>query len=114
MLRQGLASVLDSQPDIQVIGEASNGREAVELARRLRPDVVLMDIAMPEMDGIEATRLIKAEMPQVRVLGLSMLAEEEAAERLREAGAEAYLSKAGAAEALVEAIRGKEPGRADP
>jgi PAS domain S-box-containing protein len=107
VMRQGLIALLDSQPDIRVVGEAADGREAVELARRLNPGVIVMDVAMPVMDGIEATRLIKGEMPQVRVIGLSMLGEEEMAERMKRAGAEAWLSKVGPSEALIEAIRGE-------
>jgi signal transduction histidine kinase/ActR/RegA family two-component response regulator len=105
LMRQGLIAVLESQPDIQVIGEASNGREAVELARRLDPDVVVMDVVMPEMDGFEATKIIKREMPWVRVVGLSMLGDEQVSERLKEAGAEAYINKGDVSEALIDAIR---------
>jgi signal transduction histidine kinase len=104
MMRQGLIAVLKSQPDIEVVGEATNGRQAVEMARKLRPDLVLMDVVMPEMDGIEATTIIKREMPSVRVIGLSMLGDSEVSERLVKAGAEAYVNKGSASEALIEAI----------
>jgi PAS domain S-box-containing protein len=104
MMRQGLIALLKSQPDIEVVGEATNGRQAVEMARKLRPDLVLMDVVMPEMDGIEATTIIKREMPSVRVIGLSMFGDSEVSERLVKAGAEAYVNKGSASEALIEAI----------
>ena len=107
MMRQGLIAVLDSQSDIEVIGEAADGREAVEMTRRLQPDVVVMDVVMPQMDGIEATAIIKRESPQVRVIGLSMLADEKIARRLKKAGAEGFVPKEQASEALLEAIQGK-------
>jgi PAS domain S-box-containing protein len=109
VLRQGLLAVLEGQSDFQVVGEAANGRQAVELARSLKPDLVVMDIMMPEMDGIGATRQIKAEFPHVRVIGLSMMDDEEITGRLLEAGAEAFINKGDASETLIEAIRGK-PG----
>jgi signal transduction histidine kinase/ActR/RegA family two-component response regulator len=114
VIRQGLVSLLESQPDLQVVGEASDGQEAVELACRLRPDVVLMDVSMPRMDGLQATRRIKERLPGIRVIGLSMFDEETVGGRLREAGAEAYVSKAGPSQDLLEAIRREaaSPGRA--
>ncbi len=105
LMRQGLSTLLGNLPDILVVGEASDGQEAVERVRELAPDVVLMDVSMPRMDGIEATRRIKAEWPGVRVIALSMFEEGEVARRMREAGAEAYLSKSGPSEGLIEAIR---------
>jgi PAS domain S-box-containing protein len=106
VVRQGLVSLLNREADIRVVGEASNGLEVVEMTRRLRPDVVVMDVAMPEMDGFEATRRIRQEMPNVRVIGLSLYEEEGVAERLIRSGAEAYLGKAGPSENLIAAIRG--------
>jgi PAS domain S-box-containing protein len=106
VMRQGLIRLFENQPNIQVVGEAANGREAIELARQLDPDVIVMDISMPEMDGIEATRHIKTEMPHVRVIVLSMIKEEHLKEIIQEAGAEAYLSKSVSSAELLEAIYG--------
>jgi PAS domain S-box-containing protein len=106
VMRQGLIQLIASQPDIQVVGEAANGREALEQARRIRPDVIVMDISMPEMDGIEATRHIKSEMPEVRVIGLSMHDDEHLAETMRKAGAEAFVSKTVSSAELLKAIYG--------
>jgi PAS domain S-box-containing protein len=93
VMRKGLINLITGNPTIQAVGEAENGREAIELARRLRPDLILMDISMPEMDGIEATRRIKAELPDVRVIGLSMHEDEHLVQNMRQAGAEALVSK---------------------
>ncbi|HYL82057.1 MAG TPA: response regulator, partial [Candidatus Acidoferrum sp.] len=105
VVRQGLSRLLAAEPDIEIVGEAADGKLAVELARQLSPDVVLMDISMPVMNGIEATRAILAECPAVRVIGLSMFEEVEQAQAMQDAGAVAYLSKSGAADALVAAVR---------
>jgi PAS domain S-box-containing protein len=110
VVRQGLATLLREQPDIQFVGEAANGREAVDLASRLRPDVVVMDVAMPLMNGDEATRQTKLHLPDTRVVALSMYAEEGMAERMRRAGAEAYILKTAPADELLAAIRGHRPG----
>jgi PAS domain S-box-containing protein len=104
VMRQGLMKLVDGNPIIHVVGEASNGREAVELAHQLKPDLIVMDISMPEMDGIEATRRIKAQLPNVRVIGLSMHEDEQLAQAMRQAGAEAFVSKTASSAELLKAI----------
>jgi DNA-binding NarL/FixJ family response regulator len=93
VVRQGFRLVLGSQPDLEVVGEASDGREALERARRLRPDLVLMDVTMPVMDGLEATRRLKAEMPGVCVLMFTSHEEPEYLLEAIEAGAAGYVLK---------------------
>jgi CheY-like chemotaxis protein len=105
VMRQGLAGLLRAESDIEIIGEASDGQSAVDLIRKLRPDVVLMDISMPGMDGIQATRIIHKEIPEVRIIGLSMFQEAAQQTAMLEAGAATYLTKTGPAEGLIEAIR---------
>ncbi len=105
VMRSGLESLLEEEDDIEVIAGASNGLEAVDCARRLKPDVILMDVSMPEMDGVEATRVISAEFPEIRIIGLSMHEEADMAHRMLEAGAAAYFSKGGAPDMLIDAIR---------
>jgi PAS domain S-box-containing protein len=104
VVRQGLATLLRQEPLFQVAGEASDGRSAVELVRRLRPDVVLMDVGMPGMDGIEATKIIHNEFPDVCVIGLTMHDDSHVGEKMREAGASAFLSKSDPADNIVKAI----------
>ncbi len=104
VFRAALLSLLCTRDGLQVVGEASDGQEAVERVRELAPEVVLMDVSMPRMDGIEATRRIKAEWPGVRVIALSMFEEGEVVERMRAAGAEAFLSKTAPFEQLWQAI----------
>jgi PAS domain S-box-containing protein len=104
VMRQGLISLISGQPDIQVVGEAANGLEAIRMVRQLKPDVVLMDVSMPEMDGIEATRQIKADIPDVRVIGLSMFDDEQMASTMLEAGAESFVSKTASLAELLKAI----------
>jgi DNA-binding NarL/FixJ family response regulator/anti-sigma regulatory factor (Ser/Thr protein kinase) len=105
VMRQGLSMLLRGQPDIAVVGEASDGESAVGLVRQLRPDVVLMDVSLPGMNGIEATRIIRAEMPAVHVIGLSMFEGPGREDSMREAGAVSYLAKSGPSLAVVAAIR---------
>jgi DNA-binding NarL/FixJ family response regulator len=105
LVRQGLAQFLRLEPDIEIVGEAPDGETALELTRLIRPDVVTMDVNLPGMSGIEATRAIHARFPEVRVIGLSILGQEDMADSLRAAGAVDYLSKEGPASALLAAIR---------
>jgi len=105
IMRQGLMMLLEEEVDIEVVGEAADGRQAVEMTRRYKPDVVVMDITMPILNGIEATRQITAEMPQVRVIGLSMHESADMDHAMRDAGAVAYLAKGGQLDSLTAAIR---------
>ncbi|MEP6891540.1 MAG: response regulator transcription factor, partial [Nitrospirota bacterium] len=105
MVRQGLRAVLDSYPDVDVVGEARNGEEAVELVERLQPTIVLMDINMPKMNGIKATAQITSRFPGIIVVGLSVQAGGENEEAMRKAGASMLLTKEAAVEELYRAIR---------
>lgn len=105
IMREGLRSIIEGQADLEVVAEASDGRMAVEVARETRPDVVVMDINMPTMNGLEATRQIKADLPQVKIIGLSVHEDEGMAALMRDAGASAYLSKGSAFETLCATIR---------
>jgi DNA-binding NarL/FixJ family response regulator len=106
LVRRGIATLLRGESGLEVVGEADNGQRAIELTRQLTPDVVLMDVSMPVMNGIDATRAIHAEFPMVRVIGVSMLEDPEQSEAMRQAGAVGYLSKNDSAEALLAIIRG--------
>ncbi len=106
IVRHGLGSLLAEATDVELVGEAGNGREAVDLAYQLRPDVVVMDVAMPLMNGDEAARQIRRHLPQTRIVALSMYDEAGAAEKMRRAGAEVYLLKTAPADELLAAIRG--------
>jgi PAS domain S-box-containing protein len=113
ILRKGLLGVLNQEADIEVVAEAADGEMAVELTRQCNPDVVLMDVTMPKMDGIEATRRIIAMQPSVGIIGLSAHKEEDMAQALYKAGAIGYLSKDEPAEFLIAAIRNVLPRSAD-
>lgn len=105
LVRQGLRSILEGYPELQVVGEAMDGQEAVELAGRLSPDVVVMDINMPRLDGVEATKRLKREQPSITVVGLSVHQDALMEETMRAAGAAAYLTKDSAADQLYRLIR---------
>lgn len=105
MVRQGFRLILSSQPDIEIVGEAGNGREAVDLAEKLHPDVIVMDVAMPELNGIEATRRLAASSPRSRVLALSMHKDSVYVREILRAGARGYLLKDSIDSDLVNAVR---------
>lgn len=105
LLRQGLRALLEDEADLEVVGEAENGHEAVRLSKQLRPDLVVMDVGMPQLNGMEATRQILADNPEVRVLALSMHRDRRFAAGMLQAGAAGYLLKDAALEELVRAIR---------
>jgi NarL family two-component system response regulator LiaR len=105
IVRDGIRSLLATEPDIEVVGEAENGRDAVSRAQRLQPDIILMDLVMPEMDGIEAIRYIVAQQPEARVLVLTSFAAENKVFPAIKAGAVGYLLKDAGSEELVRAIR---------
>lgn len=105
IVRDGICALLALAGDIEVAGEAANGRDALEMVKKLSPDVVLMDIAMPVMNGVEATRRIKKEFPDVKVLALTQHDDKEFVYPLLEAGARGFLSKAAASSELTSAIR---------
>ena len=104
IVRESLANLLGMHAGIDVVGQADNGREAVKCVERLQPDVVVMDVSMPVMDGVEATRIIKSRWPDTKVIGLSMFDESERGARMREADADDYVSKSAPPEQLIEAI----------
>jgi two-component system response regulator NreC len=105
VVRQGFKMILGAQPDMEIVGEAGNGREAVELAERLKPEVVVMDVSMPELNGIEATRRLADSTPHTRVLALSMHKDSVYVREILRAGARGYLLKDSVADDLVSAVR---------
>ena len=105
LVRQGFKMILSAQPDMQIVGEAANGREAVEAAEKLQPDIVLMDVTMPELNGIEATRRVATASPRTRVLALSMHKDAVYVREILRAGARGYLLKDSADEDLIAAVR---------
>ncbi|HEX6123593.1 MAG TPA: response regulator transcription factor [Ktedonobacterales bacterium] len=111
ILRAGLKMMLNIQPDIEVVGEASDGKQAIAEAQRLSPDVILMDITMPECNGIEATRQVKRLLPETRVLVLTMHENEEYLFQVLRAGASGYILKEAADTELISAIRAVYAGR---
>jgi CheY-like chemotaxis protein len=105
VMRQGLSMLLSGYADLEVAGEAADGEEAVRMAMDLKPDVILMDISMPRMNGIEATRIIRSEFPRIGIIGLSMFDAADQAEAIKKAGADYYLKKSGNKDELLNTIR---------
>jgi DNA-binding NarL/FixJ family response regulator len=111
VVRQGLRMFLTLDPSLDIIGEVSNGKEALEMARDLKPDVVLMDLLMPVMDGIEATAAIKRELPDTEVIALTSVLEDASVIGAIRAGALGYLLKDTKAEDLIQAIKAAYEGQ---
>jgi DNA-binding NarL/FixJ family response regulator len=111
VVRDGLRALLESSPDIKVVGVAGTGREALAEVQRLSPDVVIMDIALPEMDGVQATRHVMEKCPETRVLILSMYLSSEHIHRALQAGAKGYVLKESAGEEVTEAVRALSAGK---
>ncbi|MFT6864207.1 MAG: DNA-binding NarL/FixJ family response regulator, partial [Akkermansiaceae bacterium] len=105
ILREGLRALLEAESDIKIIGEAADGRASVNLATVLNPDVIVMDIALPLMNGIEATRQILQQQPEAKILVLSAHSDDAYVEQIMELGAKGYLIKQTAAQILAESIR---------
>jgi DNA-binding NarL/FixJ family response regulator len=104
IMREGLCSLLRSDPRVEIVGVAEDGRSAIQLVREQKPDVVVMDVAMPDLNGIDAARRIKADMPEVRILALSMHSDKRYISSMLQAGASGYLLKDCAFKELVQAI----------
>jgi DNA-binding NarL/FixJ family response regulator len=104
IVRDGLRSVLEKEPGLTVVAEAENGRRGVEVCRRIEPDVVVMDITMPDLNGIEATRKILADSPATKVIALSMHSDKRYVRRMIEAGAAGYILKESAIDEVVRAV----------
>src|ERR1051325_5726201 len=112
VVRQGLRALLEAEADLTIVGEAETGRQAVQLAKKYLPDVVIMDIAMPMLNGLEATRIILKEVPNVKVLVLSSYSDDEYVQQLTEVGVAGYLLKQTAASDLIKAVREARKGNA--
>lgn len=104
IVRQGLASLINKQPDIEVVGEAKDGQEALDLARELSPDIIIMDVSMPNLNGADATRLILSDNPDIRVIALSMHTEKRIVRDVLQAGANAYVLKSYMFDELTKAL----------
>jgi DNA-binding NarL/FixJ family response regulator len=111
IVREGLRSLLEKQGDMEVLGEAQNGREAVRLCRQLRPDIVIMDISMPDLNGMDATRQILADSQTVKVVALSMHSDKHFVDGMLRAGVKGYLLKDCASEELIQCIHAVSAGR---
>jgi len=112
LVRQGFRRILEAEPDMEIVGEADNGRETVALAEKLRPDVIVMDVGMPELNGIEATRRLSESLPRTRVLALSMHKDSVYVREILRAGARGYLLKDAFDRDLLLAVRAVARGEA--
>ncbi|MDQ3754135.1 MAG: response regulator transcription factor [Acidobacteriota bacterium] len=111
MIREGLRLLVNSQADMETVGEAENGRKAVALAQELRPDVIVMDVSMPELNGLEATKRLRTLCPDSKILSLTRHTERAYLQQLLEAGASGYLLKQSASQELLRAIRAVAAGQ---
>jgi NarL family two-component system response regulator LiaR len=111
MVRKGLLAILKNHPELELVGEARDGREAIEYCGQLKPDVILMDLVMPELGGVAATRAIHQRWPNIRVIALTSFQEKELVQDALQAGAIGYLLKNVSGDELAEAIRGAHGGR---
>jgi two-component system, NarL family, response regulator NreC len=111
LMREGLRSILEREKDVEIVGEASSGRDAVALSRTLEPDVVVMDVGMKDLNGIDATRQIRSEFPGVQVIALSSHSDSRYVSAMLEAGACGYVLKANASADLCEALRAARQGK---
>jgi two-component system response regulator NreC len=110
VVRTGLRMLLESQPNLKIIGEANTGQQAIELAGKLQPDIVIMDITLPDISGIEATRMLKKQTPQTAVIALTIHEDEQYFFEMLQAGASAYVPKRAAPEDLIAAIESVNQG----
>ena len=104
LVRQVLARVIRAEPDIEVVGEGSNGQEALDLTRQIVPDVILINVRLPVLNGVDATRAILAEFPGIHVIGMTLVDNSAESQAIREAGATACVSKSGPMGELIRAI----------
>jgi NarL family two-component system response regulator LiaR len=111
MVRRGLAAYLKNDPDLELVGEARNGQEALQMCEQIQPDVILMDLIMPELGGVAATRIIRKRWPQIQVIALTSFQEKELVQDALQAGAIGYLLKNVSGDYLAEAIRSACAGR---
>lgn len=112
LFREGLTALLAAEPSLEVVGEAGSGREAVRLAEELAPDIILMDLRMPDMNGIEATRRIRESYPAIRIIMLTMVEQDDSLLAALRAGAQSYLLKGADKEAVLETIHAVARGQA--
>jgi DNA-binding NarL/FixJ family response regulator len=105
LFREGMIHLLSQESDLKVVGEAADGEQAVELTRKLKPDIVILDVTMPKLNGVRAAEQISREFPETRIIGLSMHEDKDMAKAMRAAGAAVYLTKGGSSEKLLEVVR---------